>query len=350
MPAADRPKVLLRGYFDNNFGDDYMMKIMVREMSGFDFYVENSRFLTALLTEEKNVHIAGKELASRLPVLIITGSGFMINSRKALCCELKWLLQRRHIGDWCIGCNIEPFGSRFREWLIARKLSKFKLIICRDKSSFAWLRKHCKGVKIYCLPDILFSLPDSNIKAQPSKLGIALFRRGGDPGSETYYKKMAEAADYWIERSGEDVLLMAFDTGTENDTAACAAVKELMKHGEKAVIINHGTNGEIIKAFSECKKVIAARFHACVLAVKMNIDLYPVVYRSKIKNLIDDIGYPEQGCFIDSIDMNGIKKFLNEDRAWRFPEVQKLSSAHRYAEIFTAEYFKEYGACNREDG
>ena len=116
----------LCGYFDYNFGDDYMQKIAAYYMPEYDFHIDKRSSPSLLLLAEKNVSLKSGRQPEKLPKLLVTGSGFMVNSRTALKCEIVWFLRRKHIADYCIGCNIEPFQSRIAEWLVAQKMKKIK--------------------------------------------------------------------------------------------------------------------------------------------------------------------------------------------------------------------------------
>lgn len=300
----------LCGYFDQNFGDDYMQKITAHYMPEYNFYVDARNSLSRLLLDEKNVSLKISGQKKKLPKLLVIGSGFMVNSRAALKCELIWFLRRKHVADYCIGCNIEPFQSRLAERLVIQKLKKFKYIVCRDKNSFLWLQKRCPNTMISYMPDILFGMPKGWLpkKSDGDKLGISLIRYDGNNGS--YYLEMAQIADYWIETTGKGVILLAFDTGTEDDTSLCKKVKSLMKYKNMAEIVSHSAGGEIQRAYSVCRKIIGARFHSAVLSLKMNIDFYPIIYRQKMRNLLSDVSYPIDGCDIRSVDISEIQRFL----------------------------------------
>ena len=264
----------------------------------------------------------------------------MINSFEALKYEIKSYVMKKHIADYCIGCNIENLDTRLKKFLIKTKLSRFKLIVCRDKKSYYWLNERLKKTKVYYLPDLLFSAsfaPDTN-GAVPDKLGISLFHRLGDSKDCEYYKKMARAADHYIETTGKNVILMAFDTGSENDGFACKRVKKMMRHGEKASIVYHGYNDEIINAYRECEKVIGARFHSAVLAMKMGIDFFPIIYRDKMRNLLDDVGYPVAGCDIDDISMDEIKRFLDSGKNAVRVDYEPVGLSKEYIKLFKAQF------------
>lgn len=334
-------KLELDGYFDNNFGDDYIIKIIVNSLPDVRFVIDSSKHVPQLILNEKNVSVSDTRLDA-LPKLLVIGTGFMINSFGSLICEIKWYLKNKYIADYCVGCSIEPFDHPIKEYLVKKKLQKFKLIVCRDKKSRQWLEKSCKHTQIFCLPDIMFSIPQAWLKSDrcPSKLGIAMLHRAVDKPDCTYYRAMAETADFWVKTTGEDVYLMAFNTGSEDDVFSCECVKNLMKFGCKAKIVCHGSNSEIINACSKCRKIVGARFHSGVLALKMGIDFFPVIYREKMYRLIEDMGYPQKGCRIDCIDLNEIKTFLvNRSVGFRL-DGSIVSEAQKYADIIR-EYITE---------
>lgn len=327
--------IQLTGYFDNNFGDDYMMKIIIHSLPEIDFVIDENEKINSVILEENNVRTEKITNKSLYPKLIVTGCGFMINSKAALFAELIYFLKRKHAGDYCLGCNIEPLDNRIKKWLIIIKLNKFRLIVCRDKKSLSWLRKFVNKPRKAYLPDILFGLPDLWLPAMKpdNNLGISLMHRKGDTEDCRYYKEMASIADFWVETNDSGVILMAFDSGNENDAYSCECVKKMMEHPEKATIVAHKTGGEIFDAYSKCSKIIGARFHSAVLAFKMGLPLFPIIYREKMKNLIDDLSYPVLGCGIEEIDLNSIKGFLSKEVSYKLDE-SIISASLKYKTFF----------------
>ena len=329
----ERTRLRLKGYFDYNFGDDYMMKIIIDSLPEIEFVIDENEKLPQLLKKCENVRVTNTE-GVKLPVLWVTGSGFMINNNKALLYELVWLIKRKNQGDYCLGCNIEPLNTRLKKWLIVHRLNKFKLLVCRDTKSYNWLCNNVKKPIVKQLPDIVLFLKGLP-EATGDKLGIALMHRSGDEADCGYYRSMAQIADYWVETMGKEVILFAFDSGTEDDVFACDCVKSMMQYKDKVSYSIHREGGEIIEAYTQCKKIVGARFHSIVLAIKMGIDVYPVAYREKVKNLIDDLTYPVKGCAIDSINAEEIKSFFLHDVEYVYDE-NKLEIAFKYAQ-----YLKE---------
>lgn len=333
----------LTGYFDRNFGDDMMMKLVVRSLPEITFLVADTED-TPLLTEP-NVVQQPYAVCRCFPRLVVTGSGFMINTTAAFKTERLWFLTGHHPGDYCLGCNMEPLNSPIKRFLISRKLNKFKLITCRDQASYRWLRRNTRKPEVHCLPDILFSLPDEWLPAidAPNKLGISMLHRTEDPEDCAYYRTMAEIADDWVRKTGKGVLLMAFDTGTEDDLFACRAVQQLMRFSDRAEIVSHTDGTEIPAAFAQCEKVIAARFHATVLALRMGIPVYPLIFREKVRNLLTDLHYPYPACDLDAIDHASLHDFLGSDQKPYLLEQDLHARACEHVQFFTQQLARRHG-------
>lgn len=300
----------LTGYFDRNFGDDMMMKLVVRSLPEITFLVSDTAD-TPLLSEP-NVVPEKWEVCRRFPRLVVMGSGFMINTREALKTELRWFLTGHHPGEYCLGCNIEPLDSPVKRFLIHRKLNKFRLITCRDRASYDWIRRHTRKPEIHCLSDLLFSFPDQWLPAvrSPDKLGICMLHRVGDRADCAYYRAMAQIADEWVIKTGKGVILMALDTGKEDDLFACRAVRSLMQYPDRTEIAAHTDGTEIPAAYARCEKIIGARFHSMVLALRMGVPFYPLIFRDKVRNLVKDLQYPSPMCELDDLDIPSLRDFL----------------------------------------
>lgn len=327
-------KIYLKGYFDYNFGDDIMLKLVARSFPDYSFFIEDVG--RTLIFQEKNIFLASKKECERYPSIVVTGSGFMIGNRVKLRIEIMRYLRRENPGDYCFGCNIEPLDNPVKRFLISRKLNKFRLITCRDKYSYEWISTYAKHTKVHLLPDILFSLPDDMIpqKSGEELLGIAVMHRRGDSADSEYYHAMASAADLWVKTTGKKVLLMALDSGNEDDVWACYLVKDKMSFSEKAEIVIHRDGTEIPAALSRCEKVICARFHSIVLALRMGLPFYPLIFREKARNLLKDIEYPFSKSDIDNIDLEGLSAFVTERQPTFHLDNNIYEHAKDYVQLF----------------
>ena len=53
----EKMKLRLTGYFDNNFGDDFLMKIIVKSLPDVDFVIDKCESKTEFLQSEENVKV-----------------------------------------------------------------------------------------------------------------------------------------------------------------------------------------------------------------------------------------------------------------------------------------------------
>lgn len=325
-----------------------MMKLVVSSLPDITFVVEDT--VETPILKEPNVVPQSREDCARLPKLVVTGSGFMLNNKLAVRAELLDFLRGRHPGDYCLGCNIEPLDHPLKQFLIRRKLNRFKLITCRDQVSYRWLRDKTQKPAVHHAPDILFSIPEQWLPAVEGsgKLGISLMHRVGDQADCPYYREMAEAADGWIRQTGKSVILMAFDTGEENDLFACNAVRALMQYPDQAEIVSHSDCTEIPAAFAQCEKIIAARFHGIVLALRMGIPLYPLIFREKARNLLKDIEYPFPVSELDHIDKASLHAFLETPQMPCPLNEDIFVRAKEHTQLFIQQYERNYHNENNE--
>lgn len=134
---------------------------------------------------------------------------------------------------------------------------------------------------------------------------------------------------------------MAFDTGKEDDLFACQAVRSLMQFPDGAEIVAHHDGTEIPAAFARCEKIIAARFHAAVLALRMGIPFFPLIFREKMRNLVLDQNYPVSGCEIDQIDYQVASAFLNEKQTGFLLRKNYCSAANKHVLLLKAAINKD---------
>ena len=332
----------LNGYVDHNFGDDYMFKLVVHSLPEVMFFVDTQEQDVPCLADEPNVCFGtcGQEHA---PLLTVIGSGFVINDWKGCWYELKCLLRRKEVGEFCLGCNIETFPNWCFRFLMKCKLCRYRLITCRDQSSLRWLKKHCKRSETHYAPDILFSLPDEWLPQEKTAdhLGISVMNLGDGDTARRYYDCLAQAADHYIAQTGRGVILLAFDSGMEDDVSACRWVNERMKAPERAEIVAHHRGGEIFAAYARCEKIIATRFHSAVLAMRMGIEVYPIIYRDKMRNLLKDICYSHHGSDWDQLDLSVLRAFVTQRQKLHFLPQEIFERAGQHVQLLRAAIKKD---------
>ena len=60
-----------------------------------------------------------------------------------------------------------------------------------------------------------------------------------------------------------------------------------------------------------------------VLALRMGIPVYPLIFRYKVRNLLKDIQYPFPTCDLDAIDNASLLAYIGADQT-PYPLVQDI--------------------------
>lgn len=298
--------IQLNGFYDKNLGDDIMQRIIVRAFPHHTFYVKPLQHeMMAHLENEPNVKYG---TCDEVMVNVI-GTGFMFNSKMA---KLSRIIHRQK-NDYkhcaVVDCSIELVKDRLSVLFTKNALAKYSHISCRDSYSDEFIRKNTKKKNVYCYPDIVFS--ENVPKRYGNSLGIAPVRKVSGDDNYSYYKKLAEAADSFVERYNQKVLLFALDNGTENDVSACGSIKHMMKHNEMAEIVIYNSDIDYFYSrMAECGKMISSRFHSAVLSLLAEIPLICISHTNKLRDLSNVFGM----TYLDrEDDIKPILDFISKD-------------------------------------
>lgn len=334
--------ILLDGYFDRNFGDDVMQETVISSFPEHSFFVNfKEREMLAHLEKYENVFI--NQSAQNIDMhLSVIGTGFMYNGKRQKAERIFSLLKsekNKYKKSALINCSMEPIADNTARWLVKNALNRYGLITCRDEGSLDIIKGvHSGAVKMY--EDIVFSSGIDRYakKADEGALGIAPVRRIYSDGNYDYLKKLAEAADYYVEKHNKKVLLFAFDSGMENDIAATLSIKNMMKHSEQAEIVIYNSD---IKRFVEnicrCSLFVTSRFHGLITALMCGIKAIAVSDREKLDRLCDKLSV----CRLGKSDFNTADLIMNmnEDISSGIDSSVKMNSSEHIKRL--AEYMAE---------
>lgn len=315
-------KIQLNGYLDRNFGDDLMLRIVMNGLPQHTFYLNATREELLLPFEGMpNFRKGGGE--DMQAAVTAVGSGFLVTSKRGVLYLMRDVLMGRKnpLPHATVGCNIGPYLNNFAKQLLIRQMRRNRLITVRDQASFDFLQKHLPKLRVACYPDLVFSLPQQWIPpvACEDALGISAYRREGK-NNLPVYQKLARVGDDYIERTGNKVLLFAFDLEAENDIAAAYTIRSLMAHKEQVELIVHDDNGErIIRHMQRCGKVVSLRFHMAVMALRLGIPLVPVVYSEKTEGMLHQVGFDGRRFAIDTFDAQQVGEAVEQATAYPLP-------------------------------
>lgn len=340
--------ILIQGYLDRNFGDDLMIRVAAYQLEKHKLYLLcNKKELLIPFKNCKNIY-TDCEGVKFDAVLGVIGAGFQIKSKTALIYALKDTFKpfERYPYKAVIGCNIEPFYNKTAEKLIKRRIRSYNFISARDEESYGFFRKAAPKSAVCIYPDILFGLPEQWCvkEDKPDGLGISVIRRIGRSDNFAYYEKMARLSDMYIEKSGKKVRLFAFNTESENDIAAAVTIKSLCKNKDNIEIICHDDDGtNIISNFGRCEKIIAARFHSIVLALRMGILCIPLIYAEKSRNLLKDLNFKTKMFDINAFSAEDVFSAVCEDFKPFDISEKLINGARLHTQMFEGDYYKTVG-------
>jgi colanic acid/amylovoran biosynthesis protein len=341
--------ILIEGYLDRNFGDDMMIRIVARQLSGCNLFIrERKKEMLLPFAGDSNIYDWHDHQNIKIDLILrIVGSGFMVTSKFGIYyCVLNILSKlkskRKGLPMAAIGCNVGPFSGGFAAWLSGMEMRLYNLFTVRDSYSYNYISERVKNKAVHCYPDILFSLPDDWLSPNTGEgcLGISAYRMQ-NCSNLSHYRKIAEIADDYIEKKGKKVILFAFDIEGENDLAAAYTIKSLCKNKNMVEIIAHDDDGgNIINNMARCSYFIPIRLHSCILAIKIGIPFIPIIYSKKTDFILDDLGYEQNRFYISSFATKDVLKALYDSKVFKVGN-EVFENAKKHSETIIHEFLKE---------
>ncbi|MGL5550351.1 MAG: polysaccharide pyruvyl transferase family protein [Culicoidibacterales bacterium] len=313
-------KIFVDIYLAFNLGDDLFLDLLTQKYpnaeitvnyvgSGYDQFISKynnvkRREYTLLNKIQQKLKIADhlnnyETIAKNYDALVfIGGSIFREESyHETLYAERLNMIQEFKKKDkpvFILGANFGPFTSE-KFYQDYRELYSLCDDICfRDKYSYK-LFEDMKNVRY--APDLIFQYDISNYKKLNTSERVATYSiidvRHKD-GLESYYDAYIESTIESIEKmvqQGYKCQLMSF-CEAEGDWKICDEInKKLSSQTQgKTTIYNYkGNVEESLELLRNSSIIFAARFHANILGLLLNIPVVPIIYSSKTKNMLADI-------------------------------------------------------------
>ena len=164
-------------------------------------------------------------------------------------------------------------------------------------------------------PDIVFQMPVDEYKNNEKKkiVGFSIIDVNHKQGLRKYENEYIESTVKSIElliEKGYECYLMSF-CEREGDLNVIKTVQSKLssKAKEKSIIYEYkGNLKEAISLISTFELFVAARFHANIVGLLLDIGILPVIYSDKTTNMLKDIGKSDL-----LIDMDNLSLQFNED-------------------------------------
>lgn len=319
--------IYVKAFLEKNFGDDLMLIELLTQFPSYHFEVycgnENRDFYKVLLEDFSNFCFTPIELyqipekypKNSISYIILLGGSVLMGSR-----EEGIFFRERNINavQQCkqqgikyliVGCNTGPFISDTTEHAVKKEIKEASLMITRDKTSYLYAKDIIPN-NVNWTKDILWNItPIHRQNHKKFGLGITLF----------YTKNKKESLEFWttvvdtyIELTGENVCLLAFSVGIQEDHILCNDVKTKSKHPTMIEIIEHTPFNPyvIVDHIALCKKMVAIRFHGVVMALACNTPVLPLSYSTKTDQLLDDLDASSYNLPLSRIENMEISEFL----------------------------------------
>ena len=331
--SKPKTKIMLYGYFGNNFGDDLVFDMLLKRYPDTLFYVLFTADYEKYFEKYNNVRYYSYE---RPMVAKINkfgkafGNDMFFEKILIKICDAAVHIGGsvyQQIGDWEKDLEIREkrsswakhffgisnnFGAFYSNcyldfWL--NDFRKFTNVTFRAKYSYN-LFKHLKNVSY--APDLVFGCKMPDIKQKEKTVAVSVInpfiRNINDNAKNSYINAVTDLVEelcsngfyvkilsFCILEKDDEVLEIIYDKISEKNKQNVAKVPYSCDFNDAYNII------------AESEYVVGTRFHASVLGYTFNKKVLPICYNDKVKSMLLDIGQN------DFIDLDNIGSFSGKD-------------------------------------
>ncbi|MCR5260709.1 MAG: polysaccharide pyruvyl transferase CsaB [Candidatus Gastranaerophilales bacterium] len=323
-----KPKILISGYYGfSNFGDEAVLSVLINSLkdSGLeDITVFSKNPEMTKQSYDVKVCYSFSPFELLLTILktdvLISGGGSLLQdatSAKSLVYYLGIILTALFFGKkvMIFAQGIGPIKNKFLEKLTVFALKKCKYVTVRDEKSLSMLKSH--GISADLVSD-----PVWNIKlwTKYSHRGVGIQLRRWEALTEEFFMNLVK----YVAEVYSDKIIFIYALQESLDIDICNRFEEeLLKINPDLhthVVTNRATF-EIVKSFSHLDELIAMRYHACLLGLKYDIRVLPIIYDPKVEKLADEFNIKSR------LYLNGETEIGAKIRDLRYGEYEVNSSA-----------------------
>lgn len=297
-------RVFLDAYFDNNFGDDLFIDVLLKRYPKALFYTfwdDAPADVIARATRFANlVILPGSSLMKecwQFDAYVMVGGDVLPNGvdYSARIAHMKRVKESGGLVALLGFSLYVEYGEQTRED-IQTMAALADIIVIRDKISAKRFESLVSQAKITESTDMAFTADYSHISSDKGNiLGIVPRRKLYSTDDEywSYCKRMANIADCYLDKNEEaKVHFFAFSTGVYDDRVVAKDIMDLMSKGACTNIIAYEGNIDLfLQEINKCNALIPTRFHGLVIALLLRIPFVPVPYEVKVTQLLDELGY-----------------------------------------------------------
>lgn len=215
-----------------------------------------------------------------------------------------------------IGCNFGPYQTEEFKNKYQSLFEKCEVISFRDQKSY---QSFNDLANVAYAPDVLWNYKLPAVPKKTKTLGISIIDPKHKFGLKQYHQDYIinhQAVIQEYLKEGFQIKLFSF-CEKEGDLEVC---KEIAKTApDKIEIYNYtGNIQKYLAEFGSCSKIIAARFHAIIIAMKYGTPVLPVIYGEKTRNILQDLKFENSSIEFDNL--NKIQK-INSQK-YIYPKIE----------------------------
>jgi colanic acid/amylovoran biosynthesis protein len=325
-------KAFISAYVAGNLGDDLFIEVLCKRYPHIQFSIMGSNKYRGYFSHIKNLNYIGLNhyvwkiinrfelfyliihfIISRFIKLnvLVTGSIFEESG------DYKKNIRKKKYNIsffkdvFYLSCSMGGYKSEEFLKECSSVFSKVKDVCFRDSFSFD-LFKDMENVRVES--DLIFQLK-YDVKNTENNIVISVIDLEGRNKlsfyENAYLNKLREIIIALVDE-GNKIVLMGF-CENERDHIGIEKIYNILpdSYKERTSKYMHNNIGDSLEIISKSKGIIATRFHSFILAYVMKKPMYNVIYSTKTKNAINDLGIALPNINIDKIDNLNIDSVLN---------------------------------------
>lgn len=206
-----------------------------------------------------------------------------------------------------LGCNFGPHKTDDYVDSYSQIFKKSTDVCFRDSKSKS-LFSELDNVR--CHSDIVFDLNVPNVSRIENSIGFSIISPRNNVDRQLYIKKYAELIEECQSR-GLSVYLISF-CSIQNDDKTIDSIIELLSDRNVNRLFYDGDINSFLEVYGSIESIFCGRFHAIILSLIFKQKILPVVYSSKMTNVLSDLGYTGTYVHMNKFAERNTSQLLDE--------------------------------------
>ncbi len=333
--------VFLKLYSEVNLGDDLFLKIILERYPDVRFFLNAKKDYEDIVNKAHNLFVfqgekqnCKKKMSERIRLRIIRilsprfyrknivkniiknnkkgfdadvfvsigGSIFMQPKKLPFYADIEYynIINNKFDKIFYIGCNFGPYTDKKYKIDYTNIFSKATDVCFREKLSWEMF-SNLKNARYR--PDVVFGLDYSLQEKKQKTVGFSVVSPRNNIDEKSYIQKYVELVSFY-QNKGYEVYLFSFCKKQKDEKTINEIIRLLKSENNTSRVFYDGNIETFLKVYSSVEKVYCGRFHAMILSMLFNQEIYPIIYSKKMTNVLEDISY--RGSFVKIEDFHKI--------------------------------------------